>query len=194
MEIISNIEENSLFGIKLSDFITVKLKSVSASDAYFKEKLEGDIYRDNVDAARYLLCSLAQKHMTKESWTDLWKRFDKGGSYVWTIEHIFPEGENIPQEWVDMIADGDRIRANELREAYVHKLGNLTLTGYNSELSNFSFDKKRDRISQKTGHYVGYKNGLEINKMLAEKTSWTVDDILERTSSMVDEILEMFKM
>lgn len=193
MEIISQIEENELTGISIRDFIMEKLKSVSASDQYFREKLEGDIYRVNVDAARYLLCSLAQKHMTKESWTDLWKRYDKGGTYVWTIEHIFPEGENIPQDWVDMIADGNRDKAYEYKENYVHKLGNLTLTGYNTELSNYSFEKKRDRTSQKTGKYIGYKNGLEINRMLAEKDSWTVDDIQNRTSELVNEILEMFK-
>lgn len=193
MEIISQIEENELTGTSIRDFIMEKLKSVSASDQYFREKLEGDIYRVNVDAARYLLCSLAQKHMTKESWTDLWKRYDKGGTYVWTIEHIFPEGENIPQDWVDMIADGNRDKAYEYKENYVHKLGNLTLTGYNTELSNYSFEKKRDRTSQKTGKYIGYKNGLEINRMLAEKDSWTVEDIQNRTSELVNEILEMFK-
>lgn len=113
MEIIFQIEENELTGTAIEDFIKEKLKSVSASDQYFREKLEGDIYRVNVDAARYLLCSLAQKYMTKESWTDLWKRYDKGGTYVWTIEHIFPEGENIPQDWVNMIANGDRDKAYE---------------------------------------------------------------------------------
>lgn len=75
----------------------------------------------------------------------------------------------------------------------MHKLGNLTLTGYNTELSNYSFEKKRDRTSQKTGKYIGYKNGLEINRMLAEKDIWTVDDIQNRTSELVNEILEMFK-
>ncbi|MCC8114199.1 MAG: DUF262 domain-containing HNH endonuclease family protein [Bacteroidales bacterium] len=193
MEIISQIEEQGLKGSTIESHIKGSLKSVSASDELFRQKLEGDIYRENVDAARYILCSLAQKYMTKESWTDLWKRYDKGGTYVWTIEHIFPEGEKIPQEWVDMIADGDYNLAQEYREAYVHKIGNLTMTGYNTELSNYSFEKKRDRKSKKSDLYVGYRNGLGINKDLADKDNWTIDDIKARTTKLVDEVIEMFK-
>lgn len=192
MEIIGNIEEKGFSGSAVRDYIIETLKSVSASDEYFRKKLEGDIYRENVDAARYLLCSLAEKHMTRESWTDLWKR-NNNDVYVWTIEHIFPEGENIPQEWIDMIAAGDKDKANEYREKFVHKIGNLTMTGYNSKLSNYSFEKKRDRKSQNKDRYIGYKNGLEINRELAEKDSWTIEDIQQRTQVLVAEILEMFK-
>ena len=60
-------------------------------------------------------------------------------------------------------------------------------------LSNLSFTEKRDRLNaQKL--YVGYKNGLEINKELAEKDTWTVKDIIERTDSLVAMLLEMYKL
>jgi len=133
---------------------------------------------------------MEEKHQTKEIYKDLWKR-DRSNKFIWTIEHIFPEGKNIPKEWVDMIANGNEEEAKELQIEYVHKLGNLTLTGYNSKLSNFSFEKKRDRRDSE-GHYVGYKNGLYLNKKLEDKSSWTIEDIQDRTDELVKEALELF--
>ncbi len=114
-----------------------------ASDELFRSKLEGNLYEENVDATRFVLCKIEESHQTKEKFTDLWKR-DSSGDYVWTVEHIFPQGPNIP-DVVKMIADGDEAKAKEYREQYVHKLGNLTITGYNSKLGNKSFTEKRDR-------------------------------------------------
>ena len=51
---------------------------------------------------------------------------------------------------------------------------------------------KRDR--KKDNHYVGYKNGLEINKTLAEKDSWTISDIENRTKELVEKFLEIYKL
>ena len=68
-----------------------------------------------------------------------WER--EGRAYKWSIEHILPEGKNIPSCWVEMIANGDKALTKQHLENYVHKIGNLTLTAYNSSLSNFAFDK-----------------------------------------------------
>lgn len=195
MQIISDVEEKGLTGNVIYQHIYEELVRWSASDDVFEEKLKGDIYEENVGVARFVLCAIAQKAMTTETWTDLWEQNDYGGKKVfkWTIEHIFPEGKNISSKWVDMIAGGDRNLANEYLEQYVHKIGNLTITGYNSTLSNLSFLEKRDRLNaQKL--YVGYRNGLEINKELAEKDSWTIQDIIERTDKLVSVLLEMYKL
>lgn len=195
MQIISDIEEKGLVGTMIYQHIYAELVRWSASDEVFEEKLKGDIYEENVGVARFVLCAIAQKAMTTETWTDLWEQNDYGGKKVfkWTIEHIFPEGRNIPDAWVEMIADGDRNLANEYLEQYIHKIGNLTITGYNSTLSNLSFVEKRDRLNaQKL--YVGYKNGLEINKELAKKDSWTVQDIIDRTNKLVAQLLVMYKL
>ncbi len=195
MQIISDVEEKSFVGATIYQHIYDELARWSASDEIFEEKLKGDIYEENVGVARFVLCAIAQKAMTTETWTDLWEQNDYGGKKVfkWTIEHIFPEGRNIPDTWVEMIAGGDRSLANEYLEQYVHKIGNLTITGYNSTLSNLSFVEKRDRLNaQKL--YVGYKNGLEINKELAEKDSWTVQDIIDRTNKLVAQLVVMYKL
>lgn len=195
MQIISDIEENNIKGAAIYQHIYEEIVRWSASDEIFEEKLKGNIYEENVGAARFVLCALAQNAMTTETWTDLWEQNDYGGKkvYKWTIEHIFPEGKNIPQKWVDMIAGGDRNLANEYLEQYVHKIGNLTLTGYNGTLGNLSFVEKRDRLNAQKLH-VGYRNGLEINKELASKDSWTVQDIIERTNRLVSQLLKMYKL
>lgn len=155
----------------------------------FREKLKGDIYDTNAAVARFVLCKIEEKHKTKEKFVNLWEQ-DKNGKYLWTIEHIFPEGEKIPGPWVEMIASGSREKAEALQEKWVHKLGNLTLTGYNPTLSNLPFEKKRDRTS--AGEYVGYKNGLYLNKKLSKKSKWSIPDIKTRTDELVQEALDLF--
>ena len=91
-----------------------------------------------------------------------------------------------------MVANGDRDLANEHRSNYVHKLGNLTLTGHNSQLSNMSFEKKRDR--EKDGKKIGYKNGLWLNKSLSEKNQWTINDIESRTEYLIEKALKLFSL
>lgn len=194
MDIISKIEDAKPTGIDVVSLIVevLSMPTNCASDEQFKRSLEGDVYKDNVGATRYILCKLAENAMTQETWTDLWRRTDKK-VFVWTIEHIFPEGENIPQCWVDMIAGGDRELAKKYLEEYTHKIGNLTITGYNSTLGNKSFEEKRDRRSKDGQRFIGYKNGLEINREIAEKETWSIEDIKARTSSLVAQLLEMFK-
>ena len=193
MGIITAIEDEALRGDQIPQRIYSSLKEKSASDELFIEKLNGDIYEDNVGVTRFILCSLAEKYMTDEKFTDLWTQNDYNGKkiYKWTIEHVFPEGENIPKPWVAMIAGGDASLAKEYRARYVHKIGNLTMTVYNSELSNMPFDKKRDRTNS-DGKFIGYKNGLEINAVLASKNEWTIADIENRTKTLVTDIIVLF--
>lgn len=194
MDIISRIEESHSTGDDVMNLIieTLSAPSNCASDEQFKRSLEGDVYKDNVGATRYILCKLAESAMTQETWTDLWRRTDKK-VFVWTIEHIFPEGENIPQCWVDMIASGDRDLAKKYLEEYTHKIGNLTITGYNSTLGNKSFEEKRDRKSKDGLRYIGYKNGLDINREIANKESWSIEDIKARTAALVDNLMAVYK-
>ena len=194
MDIISKIEESRSVGNDVMSLIVDVLSTPTncASDEQFRRSLEGDVYKDNVGATRYILCKLAESAMTQETWTDLWRRTDKK-VFVWTIEHIFPEGKNIPQCWVDMIAGGDRQLANKYLEEYTHKIGNLTVTGYNSTLGNKSFEEKRDRKSKDGQRFIGYKNGLEINREIATKDEWTIEDIKSRTTALVDELMKVYE-
>jgi hypothetical protein len=87
--------------------------------------LAGDIY-DNPEATRFVLTKIEESHFTRENKLNFWER-DNNNNLVWTIEHIFPKGENIPDSWVEAVADGDKEKAKLLQDQWVHKLGNLTL-------------------------------------------------------------------
>jgi hypothetical protein len=58
----------------------------------------------------------------------------------YTIEHILPQNKTLSAGWkVDLGSDWERIQ-----QTYLHTLGNLTLTGYNSEYQDKTFVEKRD--------------------------------------------------
>lgn len=189
ISICESLESEGLKGIAAAEYIKKRLVDVSASDASFKERLEGPIYDVNPDMTRYILTAIASPSVTKEM-KPLWERY-ASGNYVWTIEHIFPQGKNIPDEWVKMVADGDMSKAIEVQEKQVHTLGNLTITGYNSKLSNMPFVTKRDR-KDVNGANVGYRNGLNLNDELVNTDTWTSEQIQERTDKLVGLTLKAF--
>ena len=189
ISICESLESEELKGVAAAEYIKKRLVDVSASDASFKERLEGLIYDVNPDMTRYILTVIASPSVTKEM-KPLWERY-ASGNYVWTIEHIFPQGKNIPDEWVKMVADGDMSKAIEVQEKQVHTLGNLTITGYNSKLSNMPFVTKRDR-KDVYGANVGYRNGLNLNDELVNTDTWTSEQIQERTDKLVGLTLKAF--
>ena len=46
----------------------------------------------------------------------------------YSIEHIFPQNERLPLEWRTMLGENWK----EVQSTWLHRLGNLTLTGYNT--------------------------------------------------------------
>ena len=189
ISICETIEKEDLKGQGVFEYVKTRLVDVSADETLFRNKLEGPIYSINPDMTRYILTKLAEPSVTNEM-KDLWER-NTSGNYVWTIEHVFPQGENIPDSWVKMIGEGDRSKAEEIQETHVHKLGNLTITGYNSKLGNMAFIDKRDRTDN-NGTFVGYKNGLNLNEDLVNTNSWTKDQIDTRTDKLVEQALMIF--
>ncbi len=181
----------ALKGQAVVSHIQQRLTGESASDEQFEKSLKGPIYEDNKAVCRFVLCALEESRMTRESQVDLWAL--KGKQYVWTIEHIFPQGENIPDTWVQMIANGDAVLAEQHRQTYAHCLGNLTISGYNSALGNKSFAEKQSRLDSQ-GRKVGYNNGLHLNQALVNETSWTVDKLKARTDLLVQEVLQKYSL
>ena len=168
----------------------------------FKASLGGDIYDNNSAMARYVLIQLDQLHHSKEYKPDFWARDDKG-HFVWTVEHILPQAEKLPDNWVKMIAGGDRQKAADLQDEWGHRLGNLTMSGYNSDLSTAPFDKKQKLSKDRNvlGHKIniGYQNGLFLNSFkfkikgnkysLADAPYWNVEMIEVRTKLLVEMIV-----
>ena len=87
-----------------------------------------------------------------------------------TIEHILPQNEKLRPEWQKMLGPDWK----EIQQTWVHRLGNVTLTGYNSEYSDRSFtDKKKLK--------GGFNDSpLRLNKAVREASVWTQSEIESR--------------
>ncbi len=209
MDLIQACQERLTGGDKLTfDFFRDKLLATGrfASRQDFEKALRGGMYSSNVLMTRYLLVKLDETHHSREYAPDLWAR-NEGDKYVWTVEHVLPQSENIPGAWVDMIADGDSKQAARLHEQHVDRLGNLTLSGYNSKLATAPFEKKQTLAENRKflGHKIniGYRNGMALNNLkfpvdgtelaLATAPKWTPEMIEARTNCMVDILLEMYE-
>jgi len=97
--------------------------------------------------------------------------------YDLTIEHLMPQTLN---EWWQEHLGTDWEITHEL---FLHTLGNLTLTAYNSELSNEDFLSKRQHLSQ---------SHLELNKYFTEISSWRRNDIINRANYLADIALKVW--
>lgn len=170
----------------------------------FKAALKDDIYDNNSLMARYVLIQIDQMHHSREYQPDLWAR-DEKGRFVWTVEHVLPQAERLPDYWVEMIAERDREKAADLQDKWVHRLGNLTLSGYNSSLATAPFEKKqklaKDRSFLGFKINIGYKNGLSLNSLefktkdgkkysLANAPYWNEEMIEARTNLLVEMIVK----
>ncbi|NTY62307.1 DUF262 domain-containing protein [Mycolicibacterium sphagni] len=180
-------EVSGMTGQRIVETVRKRLRKVVSDDAAFHAKLTGPLYNENADVTRYILVALAQDAMTKETYTDLWER--EGKNYKWTIEHILPQGPGLPKEWLTMLGGAEA--ASTTQQQHVHRLGNLTITGYNSTLSNRSFPAKKDRKDIK-GKYVGFKNGLDLNADVVAASKWTAIEIDTRTEKLAKRVLELF--
>ena len=92
----------------------------------------------------------------------------------YTVEHIMPQNENLTDEWKTALGEDWK----QIHEEYLHTLGNLTLTGYNSEYSDRPFREKRDMEG-------GFRDSpLKVNKGLGESEEWTKDTITDRAERL----------
>ncbi|OPG61040.1 hypothetical protein BGL87_08170 [Helicobacter pylori] len=98
----------------------------------------------------------------------------------YTIEHIMPQ--KLTEEWErDLGQDHERIHTQ-----YLHTIGNLTLTGYNSEYSNKSFQEKQ-------GMEGGFKDSpLRLNQSLKNLESFGEEEIKKRASDLADWALKIW--
>lgn len=92
----------------------------------------------------------------------------------YTIEHILPQNENLSAKWkADLGPEWERTQ-----QTYLHTLGNLTLTGYNSEYSDRPFTEKRDMEG-------GFSQSpLRLNQGLSSLACWNEETIRQRAEKL----------
>jgi hypothetical protein len=186
--------------------VTEKLASLgeSASTATIKDTIRTHLERflcsvqrvigplrddvaDKAGFARALLTRIEVASRSPDNIPDLWA-VEGDGRPTFTLEHILPQGElKEPNWWRAHLNPHEPESADAIQAAYCHKLGNLTLTGFNQELSNKPFTEKRDYT--KLGQLAGYKNGLALNEYPAMQTNWGPAQVEERTELLIRKLV-----
>lgn len=143
------------------------------SDYEVREKLQTkDIYHFRL--RKYLLEAL-ENYYHKEP-IDL-------NTANYTIEHIMPQNIEHNLSWQQMLGEDWQ----EVHSLYLHSLGNLTITGYNAEMSNKSFVEKVNGES-------GFKHShLKLSESIAQCDVWNKKAIQRRTNILTDIILKIWK-
>ncbi len=110
---------------------------------------------------------------------------NKGNVVVenYTIEHIMPQNRNLSEEWKNMLGENWK----QVQETYLHTIGNLTLTAYNSEMSDRPFEEKMNMVG-------GFKqSALRLNGYIVMQTEWNEAKIKERASKLTDIALKIWE-
>ncbi len=94
----------------------------------------------------------------------------------YTIEHILPQNPDLPEAWKKALG----VEWQRLQQKWLHTLGNLTLTGYNTEYSDRPFTEKRDMKG-------GFKESpLKLNAGLGQLNVWNEATIQERAERLAE--------
>lgn len=101
----------------------------------------------------------------------------------YTIEHIMPQNPNLSDGWKQALGD----EWKDIQKTYLHTIGNLTLTAYNSELSDKTFIEKLEMEG-------GFKeSALKLNSYLVKLTEWNESHIKERAKQLLNIALKIWK-
>ena len=101
----------------------------------------------------------------------------------YTIEHIMPQTKNLSNVWKKELGKN----YETVQKKYLHTIGNLTLTAYNSEMSNKSFSEKIEMNG-------GFKeSALRLNSYVVKQNEWNEKIIKERASILVEKALLIWK-
>ncbi len=159
--------------------LITQLQQAIPNAEYIKQSLENMyLYEDNANLTRYILVYLEQQQRTAGNAVDFWANNSKGKP-IWSVEHIYPQTPK-KGEWSD-----------DCKE-WLHSLGNLTLSAYNSNLHNHSFAKK-SQVNE-NGKDIGLKSGnVKINNSLRDKTEWNAEYIKERRNILIEQFIQSLR-
>lgn len=199
---IRKLEEEDDLNNNSLDIVKSSLNMIaSTNNEFLSSILDSNIYEVNKNISRLIMIDLEREYGTffhKQRKDDLDDK-DERGRFRWTIEHIMPQSRNLSQSWKDSINIDGKMTDDEISKIqsdYIHKLGNLTLTGYNSEMSNRDFIEKRDYKRKSTEDYSGLRTGLFLNKSIfgddSEKVSWNQEYIQRRTEELGKLLVDLY--
>ena len=162
--------KNNYYDAIVSFLLQLTSKDVMPSDAEFVVALkERNLYRKNA-LCKYLLVAI-ENQGKEQIKTD-----------ALTIEHIMPQNKNLSTAWQRMLGTDWEL----VRERYLHTLGNLTLTGYNSELGDLPFAEKLDKLAEENTHVTVLYSDVK------NKTEWNAQTMESRAERLSEEVLKLF--
>ncbi|WRD01829.1 DUF262 and DUF1524 domain-containing protein [Helicobacter pylori] len=157
------------------------LKSI---EKYFGSLTENRRFPNNDEFKKLFITIDFYSFQKKEYFFEKLENFDTKepvNTQECTIEHIMPQ--TLTKEWERDL--GENFQA--IHEKYLHTIGNLTLTGYNSEYSNNSFQEKRDMEN-------GFKQSpLRLNQSLKKDSEvFGEKEIEKRANDLADWALKIW--
>jgi uncharacterized protein with ParB-like and HNH nuclease domain/predicted transport protein len=180
----------------------IPTNSMNKTFATFSKALKKDSYLESIQAHLMLIPSYRRFPSDEEFRRDMqtrdlynfrsrsyWlRRLENHGRKErvpvdeFTIEHILPQNESLSAAWKTALgSEWERVQ-----QTWLHSLGNLTLTGYNSEYSDRPFNEKRDMAG-------GFKESpLRLNQGLGQLEQWNEDAIKTRAGRLADMALEVW--
>lgn len=145
-------------------------RDVIPTDEEFLSALkQNNLYRKHA-LCRFLLIAIENQGKEKVQTDNL------------SIEHIMPQNKNLSSGWQKMLGENWA----EDKDRWLHTLGNLTLTGYNSELGDRPFEEKKSMIEA-----VNTKIVVLYHDVQAAKT-WNAAAIQQRAVRLSKEVLQLF--
>lgn len=140
-----------------------------SDDEFRRALVDGDLY--GLRACRHLLERLEN---------DGSKEYSDTSNY--SIEHILPQNESLRTEWQEMLGN----EWEQVQRDWLHRLGNLTLTGYNSTYSDRPFDEKKSMPG-------GFReSAVRLNRFVREQPVWTAEQIRERGECLANQALKIW--
>lgn len=99
-----------------------------------------------------------------------------------TIEHIMPQNQNMSTVWQRMLGEDWQM----VKDKYLHTIGNLTLTGYNSELGDKPFAEKKEKLAEVHTKIVNLYEDVKNCEV------WNSETIERRADRLIAEIQKLF--
>lgn len=142
---------------------------IPADDDFRYSLIHNNLYQKHA-LCRYLLIEIENQGKEKVQTDNL------------SIEHVMPQNKNLSTAWQKMLG------ANwaEDKERWLHTLGNLTLTGYNSELGDKPFAEKKELIEDNQTKIVNLYQDIQ------SATEWNADKIQTRAKRLQKDICKLF--
>jgi uncharacterized protein with ParB-like and HNH nuclease domain/predicted transport protein len=154
-------EHDYVVSVKAFFILLETYKVFPTDDQFIETFVSRDVY--NMNRCRYILGSLEN-----------WDNKSVVSVENLTVEHIIPQNKHLSNEWKDELGSDWK----DIQKKYLHTIGNLTLTAYNSEMSDASFRQKMNMNG-------GFKeSALRLNKYVVAQSRWGEEQVVERAESL----------